>query len=152
MTLLVRNGIGRNAHANLHLLERLLIPQNNARDDVGRRVVMPIAHGLHAGEVLADQVHELLMIEVSGGGSDYVSRDKFLSIRLKHWAALKTPHSVARSPNRQAQRVSLPEILCEDFMDEIIRIVLIHFYFFQNHSTLTRNVLIVEYWIQNKVA
>src|SRR5579864_2074517 len=46
----------------------------------------------------------------------------------------------------------LPEVLGEDFMDEVVRVVLIHFDFFKNHSPFAANVLNIENRIQHQVA
>ena len=46
----------------------------------------------------------------------------------------------------------LPEILGENFMNKIIRIVLIHLDLFQNHATLAQNVLGIEDGVQHQIA
>src|SRR5690242_4190690 len=46
----------------------------------------------------------------------------------------------------------LPETLRENFMDEIIRIVLIHLYLFQNYALLARNVIDGKDRVENQVA
>src|SRR5438132_12261633 len=46
----------------------------------------------------------------------------------------------------------LPEILREDFMDEVVRIVLIHLNFFEDDSPLAANILDGEDWVQHQIA
>src|SRR5580765_1391672 len=46
----------------------------------------------------------------------------------------------------------LPEILCEDFVDDVIRIVLIHLDFFENHTALPLDVFRLKDWTEYKVA
>ena len=46
----------------------------------------------------------------------------------------------------------LPEILREDFVDEVVGIVFVHFDFFHNHAALAGNVGSVEHGIQDQVA
>src|SRR4029077_12702788 len=54
--------------------------------------------------------------------------------------------------NGLAQRMVLPEVLGEDFINKVIRIVLIHFDFFQNHPSLAANLLAIKNRIERQVA
>src|SRR5207253_11416799 len=46
----------------------------------------------------------------------------------------------------------LPEILREDFMDEVVRIVLIHLNFFEDDSPHAASILDGEDWVQHQIA
>ena len=45
-----------------------------------------------------------------------------------------------------------PEILGEDFVDEIVRIVFVHLDFFHDHAALAGDVGGIEHRVQNQVA
>ena len=45
-----------------------------------------------------------------------------------------------------------PETLREDFVDQVVGIVLIHFYFFEDDAALAGYVIRVKDWMQNQVA
>src|SRR5262249_18516591 len=51
-----------------------------------------------------------------------------------------------------AQRMVTPEVLDEDFVDEVIGIVLIHLDLFQNYAEFTADILGIENRIQHQVA
>src|ERR1039457_2595858 len=52
---------------------------------------------------------------------------------------------------RQAESVVLPETLGEDFVDEVVGIVLIHFYFFEDDAALLRDIAGIEDGMKNKI-
>ena len=107
---------------------------------------------LHLGEVFAHQLHEVIVVQMSGGGDDYVAGDKALAIKIPDWIALEALDRVAGAENRAAQRVVFPEILSEDFMDQVVGTVLVHFDFFEDDAALADNVVGGESGIQNQVA
>ena len=51
----------------------------------------------------------------------------------------------------QAEGVILPETLREDFVDQVIGIILIHFYFFKNDATLLRYIAGIEDGMKHEV-
>src|SRR6185312_16804164 len=46
----------------------------------------------------------------------------------------------------------LPKILSEDFMNEVVGIVLVHLDLFENHAALARDVLVIKDRIQHQIA
>ena len=64
MALFVSNGMSRNADTQLHLLQRFLVAQSNARDDLGSRGMEAIVHRLHVLEVFGHEFHELVVIQI----------------------------------------------------------------------------------------
>ena len=45
-----------------------------------------------------------------------------------------------------------PEILCEDLMDEVVGIIFVHLYFFEDHAALAGDVIGVEDRMQHQIA
>src|SRR5258708_3462435 len=152
MPLLVRDWIRRYTQADLHLFQRLLVPQDDFGNDFGRRTVEAVALWLHAVEVPGHEFYEAFMTQGAGGSDDYVSRHKTSAIEVRDGFALESLDRVPGPQNWTSEGMVLPEILGEDFMDQIVGAVLVHLDFFQNHSALAHNVLGVENWIQNQIA
>src|ERR1700674_1780093 len=46
----------------------------------------------------------------------------------------------------------LPISLGEDFMDEVVGIILVHFYFFEDDAALARNIAAIEDGMKDKIA
>ena len=76
------------------------------------------------------QFHELFVLQVSGRADNDVSRNETLCIKFPYCSRREALYRFLGSQDRPPQRVVLPEILGEDFVDEVIGIVLIHFDFF----------------------
>src|SRR5271163_2172672 len=75
-----------------------------------------------------------------------------MSIKARYHVPLEFLHGVARAQNRQAQRMVLPETLCENFMDEIIGIILVHLYLFQNDAALLRDIAAIKNGMKDEIA
>src|SRR6266704_3264523 len=148
----MRDGMRRNAHADLNLLECLLIAQNNPRYDFRLGAIEAVAHWLHVPEVFANQVHELLVLQMAGGADDQIAWSEALLVEIEYRLAFKFLNCILRSKDRLAERVIFPEILRENFVDEIIGVVLVHLDFFENHTAFAADVLNVKDRIQHQVA
>ena len=122
------------------------------RDNFRRSAVEAVAHRLHPGKVFLHQLHKVIVIQMSGGRDDYISWDKALTIKIHHRVALECLDRVAGAQDGPAQRMVFPEILGEDFVDEVVGTVLVHFDFFQNHPALAGNVVGGESGIQDQIA
>ncbi len=103
-------------------------------------------------EMFDHQVHELFVLQMAGGTNDHVAGSKSLLVEIPHRIAFEFLYRVFGSQDRLAQRMILPEILGEDFMDQIVRIVLIHLDLFQNHAPLASDILRVKDRVQHQVA
>ena len=65
---------------------------------------------------------------------------KPLSVEIHHSDRDRTFHRVLGAENRLAQGMVLPEVLGENFVDQIVRAILIHLDFFENHAPFAANV------------
>src|SRR6516225_7737952 len=108
MSFLVSNRVGRHTHTDLYLLEGLLIAQDDARHDLGRRAMETIAHGLQSREMLAYQLDKVFVVQISGGGDNDVSRGEALSVKIDYRAAFKLSHRVSGPKNWSAEGMILP--------------------------------------------
>ena len=74
-----------------------------------------------------------------------------MRILLKHRFALETLYSFFGSQNRLAQRMVLPEIRREDFVDQVIRAVRLHLDFFEDDALLALDVAVAEQGVEKQV-
>src|SRR5215831_12267525 len=107
----MRDWMGRNADAELHLFQRLLVSQDDARRNLRCGRVEAIRHRLHVLEMTTDQFDEAIVIQVSGSRNDDISRGKAMSVGIHHRLALETLNRLFCSQNWLAKWVILPEIL-----------------------------------------
>src|SRR5229473_1945418 len=114
MPLLMRNRIRRHSDAYLHLFQRLLVSKNDLGNDSRRGAVEAIAHRLHVLEVLGDEIHKALVIQISRSCDNHVTRSKALAVEIHNRRALESPNGIASSKNRPSQRMIFPEILGEN--------------------------------------
>ena len=140
------------ADAELNLLERLLVAQDDARHNLGRGRVKSVFRRLHVLKVLGHEIDEGRMFEVAGGGDDDVAGSKAVGVGIEHGLPLKTLHGLLGAENRLAQGMILPEILREDLVDEVIRIVLIHLDLFDDDAAFARDVGGIKHRMQHQIA
>ena len=94
----------------------------------------------------------MLVIQVSGRAHDQIAGRKMMSIETRDHRALEFLDRLSRAQNRQAEAVIFPETLRENFVDQIVGIVLVHLDFFENHASFFRNVAGVEHRMQHEIA
>ena len=119
---------------------------------MGTRTVEAVLDRLHVSEMFGHQFHELLVLQMPGGGDDHVSGRKTLPVEIQHRIALEFPDRVLGPQDRLAERMILPEILGEDFVDQVVGIVLVHLYFFEDDAALAADVIGIEHRVQHQVA
>ena len=148
----MRDRMARHSHTNLYLLQRLLVPHDDARHNLGFRAQEAVFHRLHLREIFACHVKEFLMPQVPRRRDNQVARGKTLLMKLDYGRTFESPHSLLGPQYRFAQRVIFPEVLSENLVHEIVGVVLIHFYFFENDASLAGDVLNIKYWVKHKIA
>ncbi len=92
------------------------------------------------------------MVEITRCGDDHVVWRKALSIKIEYIVLLKGADCFFCPQNRFSESVVFPEILGEDFVDEVIRIVLVHFDLFQNHAFFAGNIFGGEHRVEYEIA
>src|ERR1051325_10961604 len=97
--------------------------------------------------MFSHELHKLFMLQMASRADNDVARYKALRIKFAYWNRSEALDGFLRSQNRPAQSMVLPKILSKDFVDEVIRIVLIHFDFFENHTAFTFNV----FWLEDRM-
>jgi len=98
------------------------------------------------------QLYELLMLQMTGGGNDHVAGSKTLLVEIQHRITLELLDCIFRPQDGLAQRMVFPEILGEDFVDEVVGIILIHFYFFEDDAALARDIAAIEDGMKDEIA
>src|SRR5581483_10363306 len=102
--------------------------------------------------MLLDEVDEALVIDVSGCRDHHVAGIETLRVSIHHHRLLELTNRFLGAEDGLAERVIFPEILGENFVDEIIGVILIHLDFFEDDATFPPNVFHVEGGIQHQVA
>ena len=120
--------------------------------NLGLGAVEAVLHRLHVPEMFGHQVHELLVLQMTGGGNDHVAGRKTLLVEIQHRIALELLDRVFGPEDGLAQRMVFPEILGKDFVDQVVGIVLVHLDFFEDHAALAADVGGVEDRVQHQVA
>src|SRR5208283_4039860 len=110
-----------------------------------------ILRGLEVLEVLDHEIDEMVVVEMSGGGYDDVARGEAVGVGFEHSLALELLHGFFGSQDRLAQGVVLPEIMSEDFVDEVVGIVLVHFDLFEDDAAFAGYVLGGECGMKHQV-
>src|SRR5437016_14129127 len=98
----MRDGMRRNAHADLNLLECLLIAQNNPRYDFRLGAIEAVAHWLHITEMLANEVHEWLVVQMSAGADAQMALREAMLVVIESRIPTKFPILILRSMPRLA--------------------------------------------------
>ncbi len=111
----------------------------------------PFLRWLQVFEVLDYQIDELIVVEMSGGGDDNVSGSEAVRVSVEHGLALEFLYRFFGAQDRLAQGMIFPEILGEDFVDEVVGVVLVHLDFFEDDAALAGDVLGGERRVQNQV-
>ena len=93
-----------------------------------------------AAELLLYECEEAVMVQVSGGGEDHALRGEAARVVGVNgvWLKLETVCAVPRMGGRA--RVVGPELLGEGFMDQVVRIVLIHLDLFKDDALLAGEI------------
>src|ERR1700732_352613 len=98
-----------------------------------------------------DEFDKVLVVEVTGSTDNEIAGREVVSIEAGHDGPLEFFYGVARAQDRQTESMVLPETLGEDFVDEVVGIILIHFYFFQDDTALARNIAAIEDGMKDKI-
>src|SRR5208282_3638235 len=135
MALFVSNWVGGHTNAELNLFESLLVAQHDARNDFRFGRVETILRRLQVLKMLHHEIDELIVIQMPGSSDYDVAGSETVRISIEHGLALEFLYRFFRSQDRLAERMIFPEILRENFMDEIIRVVFVHLDLFENYPT-----------------
>src|SRR5438034_8205395 len=113
--------------------------------------MVAIGNRIERQETSFNQVKKTTVVQVSGCGNNDVVGRKALPVKSKQLLLLERADRLLGAQNRLAQRMVFPEILGEDFVDEVIGIVLVHLDLFQYHAFFPNDVLGSKNRIQKHV-
>src|SRR5712672_2405693 len=103
-------------------------------------------------EMFLDEFDKMLVVEVAGGADDKIAGSEVVSIEAGDDGPLEFLDGVARGQARQTESMILPETLGEDFMDEVVGIILVHSYCFEDDAAFARDIAAIEDGMKDKVA
>jgi len=148
---LVADGWRGDAETKLHLLEGFFVAQVNARRDGGGRVAAENVAGRERAEVVRDHLDEAVVLDVAGGGKDHVAGLEALLEEADESVLLEAADGFAGSEDGLTEGMTLPEILHEDFVDQGVGTVLVHFDFFEDDAALPGDFFGGENGIEDEV-
>src|ERR1700730_4162887 len=102
--------------------------------------------------MLLDEFDKVLVVEVTGSTDNEIARREVVPIEAGHDGPLEFFYGVARAQDGQTESMVLPETLGENLVDKIVRIILIHFYFFEDDAALARDIAAIEDGMKDKIA
>ncbi len=107
--------------------------------------------GRNVIEALRYQIDKGVVLQIARGGENHVVAGETLAIVIEQNILLEAAHRLLRPQDRFSQGMVLPEILRENLVHQIVGVVLVHLDLFENHSTLTHDVIVVEDRVQHQV-
>ena len=118
---------------------------------VGAALSLRTAAGRERAEVARDQLDEAVVLDVAGRGENHVAGLEALLEEADQRVLLEAADGFAGAEDGLAERMALPEILHEDFMDQRVGIVLVHLDLFEDHAALAGDLLRGEDRVQHQV-
>ncbi len=91
------------------------------------------------------------MVDVPRGRKDDVAAMEARAVKVQDLGAVKAADRLLGAQDRLAERVPLPEALREDLVDQVVRIVLVHLDFFEDHAALPLDFLLGEGGVQHQI-
>ncbi len=95
VAVLVGDGRGGDAEADLHLLEGFLVAQHDAGAGFGRRQLAERLRRRRARELGGDGVGELVVVEIAGGGEDHVAAVEAVAVVVEELILVEAGYGVA---------------------------------------------------------
>ena len=95
-------------------------------------------------EMLAHQLHQRIVRQVPRRGDQQIGGRVHGPVIIADHLAVEALHRLARAQDGLAQRMILPEVGREDFVDQVIRAVRLHLDFFQDDALFLVDVFIAE--------
>ena len=116
-----------------------------ARDDLrhhgGRVFECGLTRGGKRRKRAADQVTHRSVLDVASRRDHHVGRDIGAAEVVPERFVGKRLHGFARPENRAPERVTLPEVLGEELVDQVVRRVLDHLDLFEDHLLLALDLV-----------
>ena len=89
---------------------------------------------------LGDEIDEFVVIEIASRGDDDIAGCEAVAVGFNDRGPFKALNRLFCPQDRFAQGMIFPEILGEDFVDEVVGIILIHLDFFHDHAAFAGDV------------
>ena len=117
-----------------------------------RDIIFESASGLEMAELFCDEVGDLVVSDVAGGGDEKViGREPFLETIVEN-CGRKLFDGVRCAENRAAKRMLGPESTSERFVEKIFRVVHVHLDFFEDNLLFILDVRGIEARMETEIA
>ena len=80
------------------------------------------------------------MVEIPGRREDDIAAAEAVTVIAEELCLLQPAHGLLCSQDRLAQRMTPPEILREDLVDQVVGVVLVHLDLFKDHAPLALDI------------
>ena len=137
---LVGDGRGGDAEADLHLLEGLLVFEQDAGAGLGGRQLSERLAGIEAGEFFLDGLDKLIVLKVAGGGEDHVAGVEAAGVVVEQLGLVQPCDGGGGAEDGLAQGVIFPEALGEELVHQDVGVVLVDLDLFKDDAALALDV------------
>ena len=141
------------AEADLDLLERPLALEGDMGVGGRRRVARKkgIRVRVEGTEAARDLFDERVVLEITSGGEDHGLCGEAAGMLVKKNLSREAGDRLGGAEDRPAERVSLPELLGEDLVDEVVRVILVHLDLFKDDTLLAGDVFSGEGGMEDEI-
>ncbi len=136
----------------MHLLEFALGAQGDVRRGLRRGAGVAIFGWRELRETFGDEIDELRVRQVPRRGDHQMVRRVPPMKPCLERVVRQRGNCFGRAEDRPAERVRVPEILCEKLVDQVLGIVLRHADFLEDHALLARDVFGGEFRVEDHVS
>ena len=147
----IGEGDGRNADADVDLLEVALGFENDGRSGGGNRIVGIVEGRRKIAEFLFDEVENFLVRDVAGGGDEKMVRSEPVLETGAQGIAFETANGFGRAKDWTAEGMVGPEAAGEDVMEQVFGIVHVHLDFFEDNLALFFDVVGIEFGTEDEI-
>ena len=140
VAVVVGDGRGGHAEADLHLLEGFLVAQQDAGAGLGRRQLVQRLAGGERRKLLRHGLDELVVVQVAGGGKDHVAAVEAVAVVVEELLLVEPGDGGRGAEDGLAEGMIFPEVLGEELVDQDVGIVLVDLDLFEDHAALALDV------------
>ena len=135
----------------MDLLEGALVAEEDGGAGGGGGKVDIGRAGGDGGEFCCDGFDEGVVFELAGGGEDHVAAAEALAVIAEEGGLVEGGDGVCGAEDGLAEGLIFPEVLGEDFVDEDVGVVFVHFDFFEDDAAFALDVGVGEGGVEDEV-
>ncbi len=139
------------AEAELDLFESFLVAELDTGVGFGRGLIVDGFAGGQDLEAATDLLDEVVVLEVAGGGEGDVSAEEAVGVVAEEGVLLEALDGFAGAKDGLGEGMAFPEGLGEDFVDEVVGVVLVDLDFFKDDAALAVDVVMGKDGVEDDV-